>query len=353
MEAENKINPALLADLVPIKALSPDHCQELALKSQTGVLKAGNFLFKAGDEGKRIVYALKGSVDLIQEGAPVRTVAGGTKQAKLPLEQSSVHQCTARTKTDVTYLTVDANLLDIMLTWEQSGGYQVQELEDEQGDEDWMSRILQANVFHKIPPANIQSVFMRMKETHYNAGDYVIKQGEEGDSFYIIREGNCQVIRQTKKTPQGMILAKLAVGDNFGEEALISGGKRNASVRMTSNGVLMSLTKKDFLELLNEPLLKSVGYVEAKSESAAVWLDVRLPAEYQTRHIKGSVNLPLPLLRAKLGKLDPKRKYIVCCDTGRRSSTATYLLSQHNVDASVLENGLDGAPLDDLEASAA
>ena len=352
MEAEKKINPALLSDLVPIKALSPDHCQELALKSQVGEIKAGNYLFKTGNEGKRVVYVLKGSVDLAREGAPLRTIAGGTKQAKLPLEQNKVHQCTARAKTDVMYLSVDANLLDIMLTWEQSGGYEVQELEQE-SDEDWMSKILQANVFHKIPPANIQSVFMRMKESHFRPGDFVIKQGEEGDSFFIIREGTCQVIRKTKKSPQGMILAKLGVGDNFGEEALISGGKRNASVRMTSKGVLMSLSKTDFLELLNEPHLKSVGYSEARSESSAVWLDVRLPAEYQTRHIKGSVNLPLPLLRAKLDKLDPKRKYIVCCDTGRRSSTATYLLSQHNVDASVLENGLEAAPQDDIEASAA
>jgi len=147
------------------------------------------------------------------------------------------------------------------------------------------------------------------------------------------------------------MLAILGVGDNFGEEALISGGKRNASVVMATDGVLMSLSKSDFLELMNEPLLNWLSFADAKSLvlDGAVWLDVRLPAEYQSRHIRGSVNLPLPLLRAKLGKLDSSRHYIVCCDTGRRSSTATYLLSQNNFNASVLESGLQAAPAEEFE----
>ncbi|MDH5324394.1 MAG: cyclic nucleotide-binding domain-containing protein [Gammaproteobacteria bacterium] len=352
MSEEQKIDPEIFSDLVPVKALSPDHCQELALKSKMGQIGSGKVLIKQGEDNGRIIYVLKGAVEISGDGVETRTVTGGSKQAKMPLDQSKVARCTATTKTDVLYLSVDANLLDIMLTWEQSGGYEVQDLQDDQGDEDWMSKILQAKVFHKIPPANIQSVFMRMKETHFKAGEPVIKQGGEGDTFYIIREGNCRVIRQTKKAPQGMVLANLQVGDNFGEEALISGGKRNASVVMASDGVLMSLSKDDFLELLNEPLLKSISYDDARAEGGAVWLDVRLPQEYQTRHIKGSVNLPLPLIRARLDKLDPDRKYIVCCDTGRRSSTATYILSQHSLDASVLDNGLDGVPQEHIEAAA-
>jgi rhodanese-related sulfurtransferase len=80
----------------------------------------------------------------------------------------------------------------------------------------------------------------------------------------------------------------------------------------------------------------------------AVWLDVRLPQEYQGRHLPGSVNVPLPILRSRLDKLDKTRKYLICCDTGRRSSTATYIMTQSGFDAYVLQHGLQAVTPDDL-----
>jgi len=239
--------------------------------------------------------------------------------------------------------------MDIMLTWDQSGGYEVTDV-DEAPDDDWMAKLLQTEVFHRIPPANIQSIFIRMETHHFKAGESVIRQGEEGEHFYIIREGRCRVIRKTRKTPAGMVLATLTSGDNFGEEALISGGKRNASIVMETDSVLMSLSKTDFLELLNDPLLKWISYTEGRELAAngAVWIDVRLPAEHEARHIQRSVNIPLPLFRMKLNKLDVDRQYLIYCDSGRRSSIATYLLSQHGIDAYVLQDSLDSVPASEM-----
>jgi rhodanese-related sulfurtransferase len=120
---------------------------------------------------------------------------------------------------------------------------------------------------------------------------------------------------------------------------------------MEIDGVLMSLSKTDFLELLNNLLLKWIIYAEGRDMLAegAVWIDVRLPAEYQASHIKNSVNIPLPLLRAKLEKLVADQRYLIYCDSGRRSSIATYLLSQSGIDAYVLQDALENVPAADME----
>jgi len=351
--ANLRVEPAWLANFVPIKTLTPDHLKELAEKSRLVPLPNGKTLFKQGDKMERISYLLKGTVQVNHPDGTVKQVTARTQAACLPLEQAPLHQRTVIAKTDCLIVMVDPDLLDIMLTWTQSGGYEVQELDDQAGGgEDWMSRLLQAKVFHRIPPANIQSIFMRMEAQPFKPGEIVIKQGDEGDRFYLVREGNCAVIRRTRKNPEGVHLATLQAGDNFGEEALISGGKRNASVVMKSPGVLMSLKKQDFLDLMNAPLLKEVNIGEAKKllEDGAIWIDVRLPQEHQERHIPGSINIPLPILRTKLDRLDNKRTYIVYCDTGRRSSTATYLLTQNGYTAFILRGGLQNVPADDLAA---
>jgi rhodanese-related sulfurtransferase len=72
----------------------------------------------------------------------------------------------------------------------------------------------------------------------------------------------------------------------------------------------------------------------------ALWLDVRLESEYKNAALPGSINVPLFMLRLKASSLDHGKKYIVYCDTGRRSSSAVYLLTERGFDAYVLKGGL-------------
>src|SRR5208283_1040864 len=97
---------------------------------------------------------------------------------------------------------------------------------------DWMTTLLQTKAFHRIPPANIQAIFMRMQRINYRAGDIVIKQGTEGDFFYVVVSGKCIVTRETPLNKECIKLAELGPGYSFGEEALISDANRNATVMM-------------------------------------------------------------------------------------------------------------------------
>ena len=205
-----------------------------------------------------------------------------------------------------------------------------------------MTTLLSTKAFHRIPPANIQAIFMRLQRVPYRAGDVVIKQGDEGDFFYVIVNGKCVVTRETPLNKEGIKLAELGVGDTFGEEALIAEAKRNATVTMLTDGVLMRLNKQDFRELMNEPLLQWVSYDRAREIVArgGRWLDVRLPSEHQNLAIEGSLNIPLYFIRLKLTTLDRKVPYVVYCDTGRRSSAAAYILVERGFDAYVLTGGL-------------
>lgn len=133
--------------------------------------------------------------------------------------------------------------------------------------------------------------------------------------------------------------------DTFGEDALISDGKRNATVRMVTDGVLMRLKKQDFLELMNESLQQLVDYPKAREiiECGGRWLDVRVPSEHQNVAIEGAVNIPLCLIRAKLTTLDRGVPYVVYCDTARRSSAAAFILLEEGFDAYVLRGGMASA----------
>ncbi|HLF12732.1 MAG TPA: cyclic nucleotide-binding domain-containing protein [Gammaproteobacteria bacterium] len=339
-----QIELAQLKALSPLDSLKKDNLHALLKKTKIRDAQPGETLFREGDSEKRTVYILSGTVELREGDQTVSKVTGGTEEARNPLAPKLPRHQAAIAISAVEYIAIDSDLLDVMLTWDQTGSYEVSELRNETGaNDDWMTTLLQTKAFHKIPPANIQAIFMRLQQVNYKAGDVVIKQGEEGDYFYVITRGRCVVTRETPLNKEGIRLAELEVGDTFGEEALISEAKRNATVYMETDGSVMRLGKEDFRKLLNEPMLDWVDGPAAERIIAegGQWLDVRLPSEFEVYHNDGAINVPLYFIRLKLKTLDPAVKYVVCCDTGRRSSAGAFILNERGFQTYVLKGGLN------------
>ena len=343
--ASEQVSTELLRGFSPLDGLKRDNLAALARKVQIREMSPGQLLFKEGDSEKRTLYILSGILELLDQGKIVGTVEGGSETARNPIAPVYPRRVSARAKDRVQFISIDSDLLDVMLTWDQTGTYEVSELagKSDQTNEDWMTMLLQTKAFHKIPPANIQAIFMRMQQINYRTGDVILKQGAEGDYFYVLIRGSALVTRETPLSKEGIKLAELAVGDTFGEEALISDAKRNATVTMQSDGAVMRLGKDDFKKLLNEPMLDWVTMPEAEEiiRGGGQWLDVRLPSEYENQHLDSALNIPLYFIRLKINTLDQSKKYIVCCDTGRRSSAGAYILSERGYQAYVLRGGIN------------
>ena len=342
---DEQISPDLLRKFSPLDGLKRDNLAALVRKVQLRELSPGQILFKEGDTEKRTFYVVSGVLELIDQGKVVGTVKGGSELARNPVAPVFPRRVSARGRDRVKFISVDSDLLDVMLTWDQTGTYEVSDLrgKSDTGGDDWMTMLLQTKAFHKIPPANIQAIFMRMQQINYTAGDVILKQGAEGDYFYVLIRGKAVVTRETPLSKDGIKLAELQVGDTFGEEALISDAKRNATVTMQTDGSVMRLGKEDFKKLLNEPMLEWVDFAAAEKiiSEGGQWLDVRLPSEFENHHLDGAINIPLYFIRLKIGTLEPDRKYVVCCDTGRRSSAGAYILNERGYDAYVLQGGIN------------
>jgi phage shock protein E len=81
----------------------------------------------------------------------------------------------------------------------------------------------------------------------------------------------------------------------------------------------------NFLELI---FGKKVNLKEAISNGAIV-LDVRTKGEYQTGHIRNSINIPIDNLQQNLKKLNKNRTIITCCASGSRSASAKRILQSN------------------------
>ncbi len=355
-EANNQLQERI-KELIPINELPQNLQTRLFERAKIMDVKKSRFIFKQGDKDNYSYYLLEGEIELHANKQVDSIIQSDSDRAKYALAQLQPRQFSAKAKTPLKVLMVDRNNLDQLLVLAQetatdptlrpAADMEVDIVDGVDDDTDWMTQMLQSELFSRMPMANIHQLFALLEPIEFSAGDVVIKQGDPGEHYYIISEGRCAVSRKPSPKSNDVKLAELKVGDSFGEEALISESTRNATITMITDGVLMELAKDTFVELVKNPTLQSLKFDEADAlvnEGSAQWLDVRFPNEHQESSIEGSINIPLNALRLQTDKLDTSVIYILYCDTGGRSSTGTFLLAERGFDVTYLDGGLVNNP---------
>ena len=336
----------LLARLQPLMSLGSEGLRLLLPLCRTHAFARGTDPFRATNWSGQAVYLLRGQLLVTMPDGTTRVLVGGHDLAAVPLARGGKVPPGGKAITDVELLSLEEESLDIVVTWNQL----VTSSESEHGSAeqtDWsmMSGMfalenLTVGSFASLPPANIQSLLAKFRRVPVKRGEIIVRQGDPGDYYYLIERGRCKVSRLVAGSP--VQLAELREGDAFGEEALVADTVRNATVAMSTDGMLLRLSKQDFDQLLLAPLLQRVTGAEGDRRVAAgaIWIDVRFPAEYQSDGYPGAINIPLNDIRQASAALDPTKEYIVYCQTGRRSSAAAFLLSQRGLHAALLDGGM-------------
>ena len=190
------------------------------------------------------------------------------------------------------------------------------EAEEAENDDDWMTTLLQSPIFRVLPPANLQQIIISLEEVAYEKGDKIINQGDEGDYYYLIKEGQCLLSRRPSPNAKEIKLGRLRTQDTFGEDSLLSGEPRNMSITAFTPVKLLRLTKAKFTSLIKEPSLKFIKHTDLDEELAkgSTLLDISTPDEYKKQHLPGSVNIPFFSLRMQAKTIDVTKSVIVVCE---------------------------------------
>ena len=107
-----------------------------------------------------------------------------------------------------------------------------------------------AQTFPRLSKAALARASNRLQTMRYQAGDVVIRQGEEPDRFYIIANGEVDVMRHTAEGAD-VHLATLRRGEVFGEMGILEETRRTADVRAHSDLEVLALDWRDFKDLLD------------------------------------------------------------------------------------------------------
>ena len=276
----------------PLALISEKHIERLMEGAGIKRLSKGQFLFRKMAQPDTSYFLLEGAVEIRESFEKRNLVDAGANQARFPIEEQCRGGAAVRAQDECTVLTLRRDAIDQLMA---------------SGDD---------------------------------AGFDVVLAGSRGEHFYIIMEGEASVITEEAGPYKGQTF-DLVPGDYFGEEALVADTIRNATVRMSSDGVVGRLDRAQFDAIFKSSLVQTIDLGKARKFLAGAGIgfdviDVRFPPEYKRAHIEGSVNTPVVSLRKHLRELDRNKSYLVTPEGGRRSELAVYLLRQAGLNAYLL-----------------
>src|SRR5437773_4127034 len=187
------------------------------------------------------VFLLQGELLVVFQGGGTLVVVGGTEDARHALNRQKQKVVRTKAITDVDLLAVDDEVLDILATWDQVAAAGTE------SDSSPVARAmitgafslgnLRGGAFSQLPAAHIEELLKRFGHVKTARGEVVIREGDEGDFYYVIEAGRFQVERLVGGAK--MVLAELKSGEAFGEEALVSEADRK-STRLNSSHITIS-----------------------------------------------------------------------------------------------------------------
>ena len=210
----------------------------------------GDLIIKQHDQGDRLYIIAEGKVQV-----EIENMAGHSQVVSYIMENeffgevalltSSPRTASVRACEYTTVLYIKKKDFDVFL------GLNPEKKEKITSTLNYLRLMKSIPLFRELDSSLINLLAGKMQKEEFKQGDKIIKQGDEGDKFYIILEGDCDVHvdRDDKKNHKVTTLAK---GEYFGEIALIRDIPRTATITTVSKEALvLSLQKKDFVNVIS------------------------------------------------------------------------------------------------------
>ncbi|KAM9476770.1 cGMP-dependent protein kinase 1a isoform 1-T1 [Clarias gariepinus] len=196
-------------------------------------------IIKEGDVGSLVYVMEDGKVEVTKEGLKLCTMGPGKVFGELAILYNCTRTATVKTLTNVKLWAIDRQCFQTIMM--RTGLIKHAE---------YMDFLKSVPTFHSLPEEILSKLADVLEETHYEDGDYIIRQGARGDTFFIISKGKVNVTREDSASQDSVYLRSLGKGDWFGEKALQGEDIRTASVIAADTVTCLVIDRESYKHLI-------------------------------------------------------------------------------------------------------
>ncbi|MBF0263848.1 MAG: cyclic nucleotide-binding domain-containing protein [Gammaproteobacteria bacterium] len=316
-----------LKDYNPLNTLLTEQFEYLIAHAEFVEYEDEALIFSIGEQDQFHYFLLKGCVQLVAQDGKAVEITLNSKSSLSEIAKIKPRLYTASSSKKSILMRVDKELLTLCIN----------------NSDNQSNDINESSSNDTLPLSKLISMFFeKQPDIPVKKGKLIFSEGISGDYFYLIRKGKCQVIKYDEASQKNKVIALIDAKQYFGEESLILGKKRNATIRMATDGILARINQEQLCSVLSSIPAISYNQFDMHIEQGVDSIDVRDLKEIKNNTIKNSTHIPMYRLRSEMLKLNKNQPYIVFCDTGNRSIVAAFIMILSGIkDVSVLKDGLN------------
>jgi CRP-like cAMP-binding protein len=236
----------LLEGVAFLEALPEAVAERLARAAHVRKLSAGTQVVRQGDRGDEFFVIAEGRATVMVRSQGddhvVGNYAAGDFFGERALLGGGVRAATIVADTPLKVLVFDKDVF-----WRELAGPLQWRARIEQAIEE-RQRLHAVPLFRGLGERQLDILAVKMVVRPFAVGEVLIRQGDAGDAFYVVREGSVSVLQQEGRVRRK--LATLSSGDYFGEIALLRDAPRMASVVGADAGSVWQLGRRDFQDIV-------------------------------------------------------------------------------------------------------
>lgn len=202
-----------------MKKLDPSQIREIVDCMYPVDHKTDSVIIQEGSDGS-LVYAIEdGTVEISKQGRKLSTLSSGKIFGELAILYHCVRTASVKATTACKLWVIERQAFQ-MITMSVAVRKNKQYL-------DFLSSV---PAFKTLTIDTLKRIVDALDEIHYENGEYIIRQNQPGDTFYIISKGKVKVTQESKNSVEPTFLRDLAAGSFFGERALETEDVRSANI---------------------------------------------------------------------------------------------------------------------------
>ena len=239
--SNNQLARDSLNQVKMLDRLSPSDRRCLADAVKLERFPAGQLIIAKGAEGNVFYMILKGTVEMTDIDGEVTTVQRSKDSdtsyfGELALIKNAPRACNVTAKTDVDCLALNrADFLKMLGP-----------LQEVMKSNFCFELFKTMSLFEGVPSDVMKRAAEACKIEDFSSGADIITQGDEGDKFYVISEGQASVLKDDT------VVSGLEAGNHFGEQALLNDPVRNATIKAITRVRCFTLSKESFDEIKSQ-----------------------------------------------------------------------------------------------------
>uniref|UniRef100_A0A8D3C6M2 cGMP-dependent protein kinase n=1 Tax=Scophthalmus maximus TaxID=52904 RepID=A0A8D3C6M2_SCOMX len=214
-------------------------------------------IIREGDVGSLVFVMEEGKVEVTKEGMKLCIMGPGKVFGELAILYNCTRTATVRTLTNVKLWAIDRQCFQTIMM--RTGLIKHAE---------YMDFLKSVPTFQTLPEETLSKLADVMEETHYDDGEFIVRQGARGDTFFIISKGTVNVTQETSANQEPVHLRELVSGNWFGERALQGEDVRTANVIAVDTVTCLVIDRDSFKHLIGGlDNVSSKGYEDAEAKA--------------------------------------------------------------------------------------